>query len=54
MPKTKLHEIIGSYKYKSALVIWTSTGDLGIWFAWALARNGGKLVTIEIDRDRHE
>jgi predicted O-methyltransferase YrrM len=50
----KLHDIILEHKYKSALEIGTSTGHSGIWIAWALAKTGGKLVTIEIDRDRHD
>lgn len=50
----KLHDIIVEHKYKSALEIGTSTGHSGIWIAWALAKTGGRLVTIEIDKDRHE
>ncbi|MCJ7681260.1 MAG: class I SAM-dependent methyltransferase, partial [Candidatus Aminicenantes bacterium] len=26
----------------------------GIWIAWALSKTGGRLVTIDIDRRRHE
>ncbi len=50
----KLHDIIIEHKYKSALEIGTSTGHSGIWIAWALAKTGGKLVTIEIDKNRHD
>lgn len=50
----KLHDIIVEHKYKSALEIGTSTGHSGIWIAWALSQTGGKLVTVEIDRDRHQ
>ena len=37
-----------------ALEIGTSTGHSGIWIAWALSKAGGKLITIDIDRDRHQ
>jgi len=50
----KLHDIIVEHKYESALEIGTSTGHSGIWIAWALSQTGGKLVTVEIDRDRHQ
>jgi len=50
----KLHDIIVEHGYKSALEIGTSTGHSGIWIAWALANTGGRLVTVEIDRGRHE
>ena len=49
-----LHDIIVKNNYKSALEIGTSTGHSGIWIAWALSKTGGKLITIEIDRDRHQ
>ncbi len=49
-----LHNIVLEHKYKSALEIGTSTGHSGIWIAWALAKTGGRLVTVELDRDRHE
>jgi caffeoyl-CoA O-methyltransferase len=50
----KMHEIILSHKYKRALEIGTSTGHSGIWIAWALSKTGGTLVTVEIDKSRHE
>jgi len=50
----KLYDIIVSHQYRSALEIGTSTGHSGTWIAWALSKTGGKLVTIEIDRERHE
>ena len=50
----KLHDIILEHKYKSALEIGTSTGHSGVWIAWALAKTGGNLVTVEIDKDRHD
>jgi len=48
-----LHEIIVKNGYKRALEIGTSTGHSGIWISWALAKTGGKLVTIDIDEGRH-
>lgn len=50
----KLHDIIVEHKYRSALEIGTSTGHSGTWIAWALSKTGGRLVTVEIDRERHE
>ncbi len=50
----KLHDIILEHKYKSALEIGTSTGYSGIWIAWALAKTGGRLITVEIDSERHD
>jgi len=49
-----LFDIIVEHKYKRALEIGTSTGHSGIWIAWALSKTGGKLITIELDRDRRE
>jgi caffeoyl-CoA O-methyltransferase len=48
-----LHDLIVEHGYKRALEIGTSTGHSAIWIAWALSKTGGKLVTIEIDEDRH-
>jgi len=48
-----LHDLIVEHGYTRALEIGTSTGYSGIWIAWALSRTGGKLVTIEIDEERH-
>ncbi len=48
-----LYDIIVKNNYKSALEIGTSTGNSGIWIAWALSKTGGKLITIEIDEERH-
>jgi len=48
-----LHDIIVKNGYKRALEIGTSTGHSGTWIAWALAKTGGKLVTIDIDEGRH-
>jgi len=49
-----LYDLIIKGNYKSALEIGTSTGHSGIWMAWALSKTGGKLITIEIDPDRHQ
>lgn len=49
-----LHDLIVKNKYKSALEIGTSTGHSTIWVAWALSKTGGKLITIEIDEERHK
>jgi len=48
-----LYELIIKNNYKSALEIGTSTGYSSIWIAWALSKTGGKLITIEIDKERH-
>jgi len=49
-----LYDIIIKNNYTKALEIGTSTGHSGIWIAWALSKTGGKLITIEIDKSRHE
>lgn len=49
-----LYDIIIKNNYKSALEIGTSTGHSGIWIAWALSKTGGKLITIDIDKGRHQ
>ena len=49
-----LYNIIVDHKYTKALEIGTSTGHSGIWIAWALSKTGGRLITVEIDRSRHE
>lgn len=48
-----LHDLIVKNGYKSAVEIGTSTGHSGVWIAWALSKTGGKLITIEIDENRH-
>jgi len=50
----EMYDIIVANNYKKALEIGTSTGHSGIWIAWALSQTGGKLITIDIDRGRHE
>ncbi len=48
-----LHDLIVKHRYTRALEIGTSTGHSGIWIAWALSKTGGKLITIDIDEQRH-
>jgi len=48
-----LHDVVLKHRFRKALEIGTSTGHSTVWIAWALARTGGKLVTIEIDPTRH-
>lgn len=48
-----LHDLIVKHKFTRALEIGTSTGHSGVWIAWALAKTGGKLTTVEIDPERH-
>ena len=49
-----LHDLVLEHRFRRALEIGTSTGHSGVWIAWALARTGGRLTTIEIDPGRHE
>jgi len=49
-----LHDLIVKRGFTRALEIGTSTGHSGIWIAWGLAKTGGRLITVEIDRSRHE
>ena len=48
-----LYDLVMKGKYRKALEIGTSTGHSAIWIAWALSKNNGKLVTIEIDKKRY-
>lgn len=49
-----LYDLVLKNDYKKALEIGTSTGYSSIWIAWALSKTGGKLITIEIDKDRYQ
>lgn len=49
-----LYDLIIKGKYTRALEIGTSTGYSGIYMAWALSKTGGKLITIEINEQRHK
>jgi predicted O-methyltransferase YrrM len=49
-----LHDLVLKGGYKAILEIGTSTGHSTVWLAWAAAKTGGRVVTIEVDRGRHE
>ena len=49
LPETQIR-----FHHKAILEIGTSTGHSTIWLAWAAAKTGGRVTTIEIDRGRHE
>ncbi len=49
-----LYDLIIKNKYKKALEIGTSTGHSSIYIAWALSKTGGRLITIEIDKERYQ
>ncbi len=49
-----LFDLIVENGYKNAIEIGTSTGHSGVWIAWALSKTGGKLITFEIDEQRHK
>ena len=49
-----LYNLILKGRYTRALEIGTSTGHSGVWMAWALAKTGGRLTTVEIDPQRHQ
>ena len=48
-----LYDLIIKNNYKKALEIGTSTGHSTIFIAWALSKTGGKVITIEIDKERY-
>jgi len=48
-----LYDLIVKNRYTRALEIGTSTGHSTIFIAWALSKTGGKVITIEIDKDRY-
>jgi caffeoyl-CoA O-methyltransferase len=49
-----LYDLVVKKGFKRGLEIGTSTGHSGVWIAWAMSKTGGRLTTIEIDRERHE
>jgi predicted O-methyltransferase YrrM len=49
-----LHDLVVRNGHRRILEIGTSTGHSTVWLAWAAAKTGGKVTTIEIDRGRHE
>ena len=48
-----LYDMVIEKRFQRALEIGTSTGHSTIWIAWALSKTGGRLITIEIDPNRH-
>lgn len=49
-----LHDLVVQNGFKNVLEIGTSTGHSTIWLAWAVSKTGGRVVTIDIDRNRYE
>jgi caffeoyl-CoA O-methyltransferase len=49
-----LYDLIIKKRYMRVLEIGTSNGYSTTWMAWALSKTGGKLVTVEIDENRHQ
>jgi predicted O-methyltransferase YrrM len=49
----EMYNIIVKNRYRNAVEIGTSTGHSGLWISWALSKTGGKLITIDIDPQRH-
>ncbi len=47
-----LHDFILEHGYRRGLEIGTSNGYSAIWMGMALRKTGGKLTTVEIDRER--
>jgi len=50
----ELENLIVQHNCKSVLEIGTSSGHSTIWLAKAVAKTGGKVITIEIDKNRFE
>lgn len=48
-----LYDLIIKNNFKEALEIGTSTGYSTIFIAWALSQTGGKVITVEIDKERY-
>jgi caffeoyl-CoA O-methyltransferase len=49
-----LHDLVLKGNFKRILEIGTSTGHSTIWLAWAAAKTGGRVTTIEVDKERHQ
>lgn len=49
-----LYSLVLKGRFQNILEIGTSTGHSTIWLAWAASKTGGRVTTIEIDRERHE
>lgn len=50
----QLEKLVVNNRCKNVLEIGTSSGHSTIWLAKAVAQTGGKVITIEIDKGRHE
>lgn len=48
-----MHGLVIERRHQRILDIGTSTGHSALWLAWAAARTGGRVTTIEIDPGRH-
>lgn len=48
-----MHELVVARGHRRILDIGTSTGHSALWLGWAAAKTGGRVVTIEIDPERH-
>jgi len=49
-----LYSLVLKGRFKNILEIGTSTGHSAIWLAWAASKTGGRVTTIEINRERYE
>ena len=49
-----LYSLVLKGRCKNILEIGTSTGHSTIWLAWAASKTGGRVTTIEINRQRYE
>lgn len=48
-----LHDLVVDSGSRDILEIGTSVGHSTVWLAWAARKTGGKVITIEVDEDRH-
>lgn len=49
-----LHDLVVENGFKNILEIGTSTGHSTVWLAWAASKTGGRVITIDIDRNRYD
>ncbi len=49
-----LHNLVLAAGFTRLLEIGASTGHSTIWLAWAAAKTGGRLITVEIDEGRYK
>jgi predicted O-methyltransferase YrrM len=49
-----LYDLAVARSSRRILDIGTSTGHSAIWLAWAASKTGGRVITLEIDRGRHQ